>query len=310
MAPSFPTDAALASAMFKQAYGIQVDGVISTDPVALAGLLNATGPVKLPQGRSLTATNAVSLLLSQVYQDIQNPAQEDVFFAQAADAVFAALSAGQGGAHATVTALADAASAGRLTVWSNHPDEEKLLAGTELEGVMPDSEQPQSPEVGLFLNDGTGAKLDYYLHEQVADAPASSCPAGRIGFHVLVTLTSTVPADAKGLPSYVTGAPRAGVAAGTIGTQVVVAAPVGGSIESVTIGGVRTPMGTGSESGRSDGVVFVDLQPGETKTIDIQLMTANVPADIRARGLEPRLRLTPLAAPALLHLPRISCTND
>jgi Protein of unknown function (DUF4012) len=309
MAPSFPTDATLASDMFEQAYGIQVDGVISTDPVALAGLLKATGPVQLPHGGSLTSSNAVSLLLSQVYQDIQDPAQEDVFFAQAANAVFTALSAGQGDARATVKALADAAGTGRLTVWSRHPDEEKLLAGTELEGAMPVTEQPENPTVGVFLNDGTGAKLDYYLHENVAVTSAASCPAGRVGFHVLVTLTSTVPTNAKGLPTYVTGEP-AGVPLGTMRTQVVVATPVGGSIESVTIGGVRSPIGSGSESGRSDGLVFVDLKPGETKTIDVQLVTAELSAAVRAQGLNPRLRLTPLAAPALLHLPTISCTND
>ncbi|HEY5050735.1 MAG TPA: DUF4012 domain-containing protein, partial [Acidothermaceae bacterium] len=214
MAPSFPTDATLVSEMFEQAYGIAVDGVISTDPVALSALLKATGPVQLPDGRSLTASNAVSLLLSQVYQDIQDPAQEDIFFAQAANAVFTALSAGQGGARAMVEALAAAAGAGRLTVWSRHPDEQQLLAGTELGGAMPVTEQPANPTIGVFLNDGTGAKLDYYLHEDVAVMSAATCPADRIGFHVLVTLTSTVPANAKGLPAYVTGDPRAGVALG------------------------------------------------------------------------------------------------
>jgi hypothetical protein len=310
MAPSFPTDATLASEMFEQAYGMQMDGVISTDPVALAGLLSATGPVQLPDGASLTASNTVSLLLSQVYQNIQNPALEDIFFAQAANAVFSALSAGQGDAHATVKALAAAASAGRLTVWSRHPDEEKLLAGTELEGALPATEKPENPTIGVFLNDGTGAKLDYYLHEDVAVTSAASCPAGRIGLHVLVTVRSTVPANAKGLPAYVTGDPAAGVPLGTMATQVVVSAPLGGSIESVTIGGVRSSIGTGTESGRSVGVVFVDLKPGETKTIDVQLASADLSAAVRARGLNPRLRLTPLAAPALLQLPHISCTND
>lgn len=310
MAPSFPTDATLASEMFKQAYGIDVDGVISTDPVALAGLLKATGPVQLPLGGSLSASNAVSLLLSQVYQNIQDPQEEDVFFAQAANAVFTALSAGQGDARATVKALADAAGAGRLTVWSRHADEEKLLAGTELAGAMPATERPESPTIGVFLNDGTAAKLDYYLREKVGVASAASCPAGQIGLHVLVTLTSTVPADAKGLPAYVTGEATAGVPLGTMGTQVVVTAPVGGSIVSATVNGVRSSMGTGNESGRSEGLVFVDLAPGETKTIDVQLVTADLPADIRAHGLDPNLRLTPLAAPALVHLPHISCTND
>ena len=309
MTPSFPTDAAFASEMFKQAYGIDVDGVISTDPVALAGLLKATGPVQLPLGGSLTASNAVSLLLSQVYQNIQDPQQEDVFFAQAASAVFTALSAGQGDARATVKALAAAAGAGRLTVWSRHPDEEKLLAGTELEGAMPAIEQPGSPTIGVFLNGGTASKLDYYLRENVGVTPAA-CPAGQIGLHVLVTLTSTVPAGAKGLPAYVTGQPTSGVPAGTVGTQVVVTAPLGGAIVSATVNGVRSSMGTGSESGRAEGLVFVNLAPGQTKTIDLQLLTANLPADIRAHGLNPRLRLTPLAAPALVHLPHISCTND
>ncbi|HEY0870242.1 MAG TPA: DUF4012 domain-containing protein, partial [Acidothermaceae bacterium] len=296
MSPSFPTDAALASEMFHQAYGIQVDGVISTDPVALAGLLSATGPVKLPLGGSLTASNAVSLLLSQVYANIQNPAQEDAYFAQAAYAVFAALSAGQGDARATIKSLADAAGAGRLTVWSQHPAEENLLAGTALEGAMPSNEPAGNPTVGVFLNDGTGAKLDYYLREDVAVAPAASCPARRIAFHVRVTLTSTVPADAAGLPAYVKG----GASAGTMRSQVVFAAPIGGSIVSASVDGVRTSIGSGVESGRSEGVVFVDLAPGAEKTIDVELVTASLSSKLRTRGLSPQVRSTPLATPALL----------
>jgi len=93
-------------------------------------------------------------------------------------------------------------------------------------------------------------------------------------------------------------------------TQVVVAAPIGGSVAAATIDGVRVSIGTGSESGRSEGIAFVDLAPGETKTIDISLVTAQLSADVRAHGLDPRVRATPLATPALLHLPHISCTND
>jgi hypothetical protein len=249
-------------------------------------------------------------LLSQIYEDIQNPAQEDAFFAQAANAVFGALSAGQGDARATVKALVDAAAAGRLTVWSSHPDEENLIAGTSLEGAMPATEQPEEPTVGVFLNDGTGAKLDYYLHEDVAVAPAASCPAGRIGFHVLVTLASNVPANAKGLPSYVVGGAAGGSAPGTIRTQVVVSAPIGGSVVTATVDGTPTQIGSGSEAGRAEGIVFVDLAPGTKKTIDIELVSAQLSADIRKHGLTPLVRLTPLAQPALLHLPHISCTND
>jgi hypothetical protein len=85
---------------------------------------------------------------------------------------------------------------------------------------------------------------------------------------------------------------------------------MGGSIVSATTDGVDSSIGTGIESGRSEGIVFIDLAPGETKTIDVSLVTTQLSADVRAAGLDPRLRSTPLASPALLHLPHIACTND
>ncbi|HTC69848.1 MAG TPA: hypothetical protein VK662_09795, partial [Acidothermaceae bacterium] len=121
---------------------------------------------------------------------------------------------------------------------------------------------------------------------------------------------SNVPANAEGLPPYVVGGATSSPAPGTIRTQVVVSAPIGGGVVAASVDGVPTQIGTGSESGRSEGIVFVDVAPGAKKTIDIQLVSAQLSPDIRAHGLTPLLRLTPLAQPALLHLPHISCTND
>ena len=59
--------AALARAMYRRREGVSVDGVLATDPVALSYLLHVTGPVRVPQGRPLSAGNAVSMLLSEAY---------------------------------------------------------------------------------------------------------------------------------------------------------------------------------------------------------------------------------------------------
>src|SRR5690606_4026466 len=89
--PDFPTAARLYREMYAQKFGVQVDGVIATDPVALARLLRGTGPVTLTDGQQLTADNAVSLLLSDAYQQGDTPretnAASDRLFASAASSV-------------------------------------------------------------------------------------------------------------------------------------------------------------------------------------------------------------------------------
>jgi hypothetical protein len=307
LTPNFPVAAALASSMLQQAYGVKLDGVIATDPVALAELLRATGPVALAVGGSLTADNAVSLLLSDVYRQFPDPKLQDVFFAIGARAVFDAVSKGQGDAKATVRSLADAASQGRLSVWSARPSEEAQLRGTRLAGLLPAVDVAGQPNIGVFLNDGTAAKLDYYLREQVS-VSADSCQSDRVGFGVHIQLTSTVPNPATSpLPAYVTGDGVPGLAPGTMRNQVYVYAPTGGAVTTATVDGKAVGLGAGIESGRAVGILTVDLAPGQTSTLDVVVVTGALPTSGRDKGIVPGVVVTPLSAPALLHLGVPSC---
>ena len=65
--PDFPRAAEIATAIVKNENGIDVDGVLSIDPVTLSYLLKGTGPVDLEDGTRLTADNAVDVLLNGVY---------------------------------------------------------------------------------------------------------------------------------------------------------------------------------------------------------------------------------------------------
>ncbi|MDQ1494146.1 MAG: hypothetical protein QOG69_629 [Actinomycetota bacterium] len=309
LTPNFAVTAALAKAMLEQAYGVRIDGVIATDPVALAGLLHATGPVALPLGQSLTAANAVPLLLSGIYRDVPDPAQQDFFFAVAAKSVFDALSSGQGDAHGTLASLAAAAGQGRLSVWSDRPDEERELSGTPLAGALPSVDAPGRPTIGVFLNDGTAAKLDYYLREKVT-VSRTACATDRAGYDVQIELTSTVPdPKASPLPAYVLGDGGKGLAAGTMRTQVYVYAPTGGAVASATSRGKPTTLGAGVESGRAVGIVTVDLAPGQTVALDFAVDGAVLPKSSGLHDVVPDVRLTPLAAPALLRTAEAICRN-
>lgn len=268
--PDFPRSAALARAIWLSRVGGSIDGVLSVDPGALAHVLGATGPVALPDGTRLTADDAVATLLNSVYVTIAKPAQQDQFFAAASAAVFGAVVSGQGKASAVLEALAQGAREGRVMLWSAHADEQARLTGTVLSGELR-GVAGRSPVIGVYLNDGTEAKMGYYLDLAVTGTATACLPDGSQRVHLEVSLTSTAPADAAGLPPYLTGG-HAVVPLGEVRTNVLVYAPAGGLIESS-----RVNSGAGAFAQIQDGLSVqgrtIDLKPGENTTVTLDILT-------------------------------------
>jgi hypothetical protein len=298
LTPHFPTAAALARQMYRLRSGTTVDGVLATDPVALSYLLRATGPLPMPTGPPLTADTAVRLLLSDVYarttstDEAQSTAEQDEYFAVAAKTGFDALSRGVLDPVAALTEVARAAGERRLLLWSAHDDEEKAISGTVLDGVLP-TQDGARPTVGVFLNDGSGAKLGYYLVPTARLAIAGCRPDGRRELDLRVTLRSTVPPT--GLPSYVLGLGLSGDPY-TVRTNVMVFSPAGGSVVDARLDGSPVPLGTGIERRRAVGVLTVDLKPGASRTIGLTLLTEPLPTG-RASAVKPDLWVTPGVTP-------------
>lgn len=290
LTPDFPTAAALARAMYRKREGVSVDGVLATDPVALSYLLRVTGPVRVPKGPPLTADNAVRMLLSEAYARYPDPAEQDQYFAGAARAIFEALLHGQGNPESMVRQLSLAAGQRRLLVWSADRREEATIAGTVLAGRLP-TDDGTRPTVGVFLNDGTGAKLSYYLNQSVALSAGSCEPDGTRLLRLRLTIGSTAPA--AGLPAYVTGLALAGNE-NTSRTNVMVFSPVGGGVVNVRRDGKTIDFGTGLERDRGVGVITVDLPPGGRRTYDVTLQTGVLP---RGATITPRLWTTPGVRP-------------
>jgi hypothetical protein len=284
--PHFPTTAALARAMYRARTGVAVDGVFATDPVALSYLLAATGPVAVA-GTTLTAQNVVQALLSDVYARMPTSARQDEFFADTARAVFDRLVGGQLDRGAALAGLARAAGERRLLAWSADPAEEARLAPTMLGGVLPDD--GAIPTVGLFLNDGTGAKLGYYLTRATEVRPGGCRDDGRR--ELTVRLSLGLPAPSSGLPDYVTGVELV-VPRYTLRTVVMVFAPTGGTVVGARRDGTPVPLGAGVERGRAVGVVAVDLTPQAKSTVDFTVLTG-VPPDGARGGYTPHLWTTP-----------------
>jgi len=204
--PHFPTSAQLAREMWRRVSQQEVDGVLSVDPVALSYLLNATGPLPLAGDVQISADNAVDLLLSRVYAEIDSPALQDAFFAAAATSIFTGLTSGAAEPTVLLEQLARAAGERRLLVWSSDPAEQGLLAGTVLEGALPTGPDG-GPAVGVYLNDGTAAKMSFYLRHEVTVREV--CDAELPTYTVQTRLWSVAPADAATSTSPARQAPTA-----------------------------------------------------------------------------------------------------
>jgi hypothetical protein len=287
--PHFPTAAKIFREMYRRRTGQTVDAVIATDPVALSYLLRGAEPLPLPGGETLRSDNAVRLLLSEAYAKYPDPLAQDAFFAAAATKTFDALTNGRIRA-AAVEGLGQAVHEHRLLVWSARPAEQRVLEGTDLGGVLPEREG-RTPVIGVFLNDGTGAKLDYYLRQSLRVVGGSCAADGRRLIRLRVTLRSTAPRT--GLPKSVLGG-AAGLAPGLIRTNVLFFSPVDGAIEDAKVDGAPVGVSTGFERGRMVGYVTIDLPPGAEHRVDL---TVSTPAIGDRDPLTPQFRTTPTSTP-------------
>ncbi len=265
--PDWPRAADLAQAIFEHYEGTSVDGVLSIDPVALAYALRGTGAVKLLDGSTLTADNAVDQLLNQVYVDYPDPVIQDAYFASAAKVIFDALSSGAGDSTTVVKQLTKAGKEGRVLIWSKHRSEQEVLQNTAVSGALR-GDTGKVPQVGLYLNDGTGAKMEYYLAAS-NDVKSQSCTAAGVQTLVATTiLKSTAPSDAKHLPKSIIG-PGFGAPPGSMLINLRAYAPFGGEIVSATINGKRTDVFSSLHNGRNLAIVSSLLKPGQSNVITI-----------------------------------------
>jgi hypothetical protein len=275
--PDFALTGALAREMWLRERGLQVHGVVALDPVALSYLLRATGPITLPTGDVLTAENAVSLLLNEVYLRYESPADQDAFFAAAAATAFTALSMGNAEPSALVAALGRAVEERRLLAWSALPEEQSMLGDTAIAGGLPDTNEDTS-RFGVYLNDGTGSKMDYYVDADI-DLAWGECTSDGRGLAngpatLTVGITNTAPLDAAmSLPNYITGGGFFGVPIGNARTVGYLYLPQGYNLLEADIS-TDAGFGGGMHEGRQVLSFSLDLAPGESGDVVVTVQAA------------------------------------
>lgn len=277
LTPDFATTAKTANAMWEKSKGERLDGVISVDAVALSFVLEATGPVeikdptiqqigsKLPA--QLTEKNVVQTLLSDTYAKITEPKLQDIYFAGAAKEIFGAVASGNTDSKKLIAALSRGVEERRILLWSGSSAEQSVI-GTYPIGGMISGTAISPAQFGVYFNDGTGAKMDYWIKRSVQIV--KDCT--RDGYRevsVRVTSTNTAPSDAAvSLPRYVTGDGEFGIPPGSVQTNIVAYGPVQSNIDTVVKDGGKIPFAAQRHSQRAVGTSTIQLAPGESTVLD------------------------------------------
>lgn len=290
LSPDGPTVAAVMSELFAQSGGRPLDGVLTVDPRGIAALLALTGPVEVDGfPEAIGATNAADVLLRRQYLEFDNPDRID-FLAEAGRATFDRLVATDLPDIATVIrTLRDAAVKRHLQMVSFDPEVATVLAEADIDSAVP---PVSGDDVMVITNNAVGNKIDLFLRRELDYAVVWDPVTGSLHGRLAITLHNDAPAS--GLPDVIIGSSITGDArppSGTNRTWLSVYSPW--IAESLIIDGALTPWQSEREHGRWVSSVFLDIGPGEHRTVVLEWSGALPPSESYVLTL----RAQPLANP-------------
>lgn len=303
--PSFESTAQITKVMWKNQFGVDIDGVISIDPTALSYVMKALGPVPLPSGDVLTSGNLVPFLLNGVYLRYPDDGDaQDEIYAQAVAAVFSRLTQGQADPKALLAAATQALQEHRLLFWSADSSEQKELLAADVTGALPVGDA-HTDRVGVYFQDAVGSKLDYYLKQSVTLAQNECRADGKQSYRITVNLSNTAPADAADtLGKSILGTwDREKIPPGTNKLHLMLYAPPGSAISTATVGGDAVPVTQYHDTTYPVAMITTQFAPGASQSVTFDVVAPNA----GKKALE--AQLTPLISSTQVTKAKLDCST-
>lgn len=237
---------------------VRLDGVVRLDTVALSYLLEGTGPITV-RGVRLTPDNAVDQLLSRVYDAYGR--RSDVVYREATRAVFDAITTRPRSLVALVSGFARARAEDRFTAVGITDPVRSALARSGGAGRLAPA-AAGAPTAYVTLDDGTAAKMSFYLRRETTAEVGCSGGATTLTGYTRVSQTITAARAIRTLPAYVTGGGLYGVPAGHQQVVVRLYGPPGATLTEVDVDGrdVTDQLTRTQDAGRPAVVVPVEIE--------------------------------------------------
>ncbi len=264
LTPDFPTAAQAILNAYKVAEGVQLDGVIFTDPFALKALLRVEGATEIPKlGTRVSAANVVSLVTNRAFSIFPNPNVRKQVLGAVATAVVQGFVHGPKVSIPDLKILAASVGEGHILVYSTDPVIEQGLRGTGAGGALPAA----SGDFLAVIENSAGAnKVDYYQDRSVTYT-AVLAEGGTAAGTTEVRLTNNAPTS--GQPAYVIG-PHPGFSRAGESSQLLnVYCGAACEFLSATKDGVPVNLGSGTELGHVFFQGFFRTPSGQTSDLRI-----------------------------------------
>ncbi|MDI9894323.1 DUF4012 domain-containing protein [Rhodococcus sp. IEGM 1381] len=281
LSPHFPYAGQIWQSMWQQETGERVDGALATDPVALGYILDVVGPITMGDGEVIDGSNVVQITQSDAYFrfDDDNTARK-AYLQDIAARVVAKMQGNIGSASGLLEALGKATSEGHIAVWSADPALQAILGPTKIGHEVPESPDPYA---AVVVNNGAGGKLDYYLQRKVTYT-AQSCDGATRTTRVVAEITNNAPE--LDYTTYIAGrqneSTRYDGPPGTNRSVVALYATQGATLTNATSDGTPLFLLTAAERGHPVFYVPVVIEPGQTKTIEYNLVEPTVDGEALA----------------------------
>jgi hypothetical protein len=294
LTPDAPSAGRILTALWQQQFGERLDGVLLVDPVALADLLGATGPVPLEDGVWITEKTAVRVLLVDAYRRFPaaRDAERNAYLQQAARRVVQRLATGGLDGRKVLQRVSHAAASGHLQVVATDPGLEAQLRRSRVGGAL----AADGPFLSVVTQDVGGSKLGAYLQRSVTYTARPTGAATDLGTGphleedgvVSVALTNAAP---TGLPPYVTArADDPGSPAGQAKYWLSVYLGAEGTLLDATLDGKPVSVETGTDEGLSVLSVFLTVDRGATRTLRLHVRQPSRPGQPLTYRQQPLLR--------------------
>lgn len=190
-----------------QATEQEVDGVVTIDPVFLQRLVGLVGGFTAEDGTEINGDNCARVLMSDSYATYKNDNEaQDAFFSSVASTAFDHVMGNLGNidSNKLVDVIKKSGEDHRLMVWMANADEEVLVKALGFSGDL--QTDVTKPEVGVYVNDDTWSKIDWYAKLSTTVGPAVKNADGTTSYTVQTDLTNTLTLEETGpISNYVLG---------------------------------------------------------------------------------------------------------
>ena len=163
--PDFPRVCDIFSQLWYATNGEHVDGFVAIDPIFLQALMGLTQGTKTADGTVLDGGSTVRVLMHDTYwRNLDDYGATDVYFTEAASAALDCIMGGVPSMDpgALLQAVRRGIDGGNLLMWASDAEEQAIIEGLGASGEV--TLDPAAPQLGVYLNNGSWSKFEWYLN--------------------------------------------------------------------------------------------------------------------------------------------------